>query len=218
MSKSCDEYKSLEAEITFPVVKDVEINSVEDKKISKTTAWRRANPEKYKKSVIEYKEIQKQSNKKYKSNNVEKLKIRYEKYKPKRTQNRKTKLDELKDKSREWRSLNPEKSRESVKKWQANNPEFSKRMNSNRRARLLNAGGSGISKGIIEKLLKLQKSRCISCRCNLNKIKYHLDHIEPLSSGGLNEDSNVQLLCHSCNQKKHASDPIDFMQRNGYLL
>jgi hypothetical protein len=29
---------------------------------------------------------------------------------------------------------------------------------------------------------------------------------------------NVQLLCPPCNLKKHAKDPIQFMQERGFLL
>lgn len=87
---------------------------------------------------------------------------------------------------------------------------------SNRRARKRANGGS-LSIGIAGKLFKLQRGKCACCGAPLGD-NYHIDHIEPLSRGGLNADSNIQLLTALCNMQKHAKDPIDFMQSRGFLL
>lgn len=42
--------------------------------------------------------------------------------------------------------------------------------------------------------------------------------IVPLALGGTNTDGNMQLLRSTCNQKKHAKHPVDFMQQRGFLL
>jgi 5-methylcytosine-specific restriction endonuclease McrA len=68
----------------------------------------------------------------------------------------------------------------------------------------------------IRKLRALQQNTCPSCRQQL--VKYHIDHIIPLSKGGKHQLDNLQLLCPTCNLTKHAKDPIDFMQSKGYLL
>lgn len=47
---------------------------------------------------------------------------------------------------------------------------------------------------------------------------YHVDHIQPLALGGSNDKTNLQLLCPTCNTKKSAKHPIDFMQSRGLLL
>lgn len=52
------------------------------------------------------------------------------------------------------------------------------------------------------------RGRCCLCGKDLSGIlsiasKKHFDHIIPLFHGGLNDISNIQLLCSECNSKKH---------------
>lgn len=126
-----------------------------------------------------------------------------------------------------WRAKNPEYRREhylknrdrllaNVKEWRKANPQAYKRNVQNRRARIL-FGGGVLSKGLEARLFKLQRGRCTCCGKSLGK-KYHMDHIVPLAKGGLNKDSNMQLLRALCNHQKHAKDPIIFMQQRGFLL
>lgn len=62
-----------------------------------------------------------------------------------------------------------------------------------------------------------QRNKCGACRQPLKK--YHVDHVVPLARGGTNEARNIQLLCPSCNCRKHARDPIEFMRSTfGRLL
>lgn len=119
----------------------------------------------------------------------------------------------------EWRKKNPEKDKlTGIKYFQTPKGIDAKRRHSHiRRARQNNSGGK-LSVGIVSKLMALQKSLCVACKCSLTKNKAHLDHIVALSKGGLNVDTNVQLLCATCNIKKRAKHPIDFMQEHGYLL
>lgn len=154
--------------------------------------------------------------------------------------------DKVLEASRAWRERNPEKQKEHTKKWRANNaarvkatkaawraanrevsklqqmewraanPEAARLQCLNRRARMAAVGGA-LSKGIASRLLELQCGKCVCCRKSLDD-GYHIDHIMPLALGGSNTDENVQLLCPSCNQQKHAKHPIDFMRDKGYLL
>lgn len=71
--------------------------------------------------------------------------------------------------------------------------------------------------GVISFLYKSQKGLCVICRVGLNQ-KYHVDHITPIKLGGKHEKNNIQLLCPSCNVRKSAKHPIDFMQERGFLL
>lgn len=63
----------------------------------------------------------------------------------------------------------------------------------------------------------LQRGKCANCKKAL-KNKYHVDHIHPIAKGGTNYPENLQLLCASCNCKKHAKDPFVWANENGRLL
>lgn len=128
-------------------------------------------------------------------------------------------IEHRRETSKNWYDKNPERKTETQNLWVKNNKEKAQKYsivkNLNRRARKLKAGGS-FTKLEVDNLFKLQKGLCIYCRCNL--LKYHIDHIMPLSLGGNNDIKNIQLLCKTCNLKKHNKHPIDWAQKNGRLL
>lgn len=57
-----------------------------------------------------------------------------------------------------------------------------------------------LSSNIRRSLFIQQDGKCNGCSNEL--IESHIDHIVPLSRGGLNIDDNVQLLCPACNLSK----------------
>ena len=116
--------------------------------------------------------------------------------------------------AKEWRLANPDKVAIYVKRHKKTSPEAKKIHHSNRREKV--ATGK-LSKGLVEKLFKLQKGKCVCCLLPLGD-DYHLDHIHPLHLGGLNVDSNMQLLRASCNMKKSYKHPVEYMQSKGFLL
>lgn len=71
--------------------------------------------------------------------------------------------------------------------------------------------------GTIKRIAEAQRWRCAICRCKIAS-GYHVDHIKPLARDGEHIASNVQLLCKSCNLRKSAKDPIDYMRSLGRLL
>lgn len=100
-----------------------------------------------------------------------------------------------------------------LKRYRAKNPhkvrEWSRRRSAGKTGRL--------PKGTVSWLFALQRSKCAICKNSLRS-GYHVDHIYPIARGGKHEKSNVQLLCPSCNVRKSAKDPIQYMQSRGFLL
>lgn len=121
------------------------------------------------------------------------------------------------ERAKQYRALFPEKAKLAVVRWVKENPDKKRIHNQNRDRRIKELGGK-LSLDIVEKLMRLQKGKCACCKCLLSASGYSMDHIEPLAAGGKHEDRNIQLLCRSCNSKKHSKNPIDFMQENGFLL
>jgi 5-methylcytosine-specific restriction endonuclease McrA len=105
---------------------------------------------------------------------------------------------------------------ETKKQWAKKNADRLKAYWHKRRANKINAGGSYTAKEITA-LLSRQRSKCPICKTGISS-KYHIDHIMPLTLGGSNYISNIQLLCPQCNLSKGARHPIEFMQSLGYLL
>jgi len=51
------------------------------------------------------------------------------------------------------------------------------------------------------------RGMCVQCKCDLSGMiniwsEDHFDHIVPLAAGGINDVTNIQLLCATCNLKK----------------
>lgn len=74
-----------------------------------------------------------------------------------------------------------------------------------------------LPKGTIKRIGDAQRWKCAACKCDISK-SFHKDHIVALASGGKHEPLNIQLLCPTCNTRKSARHPVDFMQLMGYLL
>lgn len=179
--------------------------------IAISAAWRTANPEKAK-AVSDA----------YRAANLEKEKVRY-------AACRAANADKRRMAQAARRAADPERERAIKASWRAANPEKGKAYRQsaqeidarrirrhNREARKRDNGGT-LSKGLSEKLFKLQKGRCACCGLSLGD-GYHMDHIMPIALGGPNTDGNIQLLRQRCNNQKCAKHPIDFMQSRGFLL
>ena len=164
----------------------------------KNAAWRAANTEKIIANLA-----------RWRAANPEKVRAIDAKY-------RASHIEKVAAKNAKWQAANPDKIKAINAKWCAANPEYVRIKKQNRRARKRENGGV-LSKGLAEKLFKLQRGKCACCGEPLGD-DYHLDHITPLVLGGPNTDDNIQLLRSRCNLQKNAKHPIDFMQSKGFLL
>lgn len=122
--------------------------------------------------------------------------------------------DYVNEQSRIWRSKNKDTDKKHKKAWADANPENRRARDARRRARKHAAIGC-YTHHDVERLKRLQRFRCASCRASL--VKFHVDHITPLAKGGSNDPSNLQILCPPCNLSKSKRDPVEFMQSRGFL-
>lgn len=107
-------------------------------------------------------------------------------------------------KQRDVRKLNLEKRREQERLWRKNNQLKVKAKRAAGKARKRNAEGRYTADDIL-KMLEEQKRKCNWCGVCI-RYNHHVDHIKPLSKGGSNWPSNLQLLCAPCNLSKSDKD------------
>jgi 5-methylcytosine-specific restriction endonuclease McrA len=124
--------------------------------------------------------------------------------------------DKRRAEARLYYANNRDKERARYTRFVENNRETMRAIWSNRRAREKNAAGS-YTAADIKRLHALQRGRCAACFKPLRG-PYHIDHREALARGGSNDWTNLQLLHPRCNMKKHARDPIEYMQMEHGLL
>jgi hypothetical protein len=97
------------------------------------------------------------------------------------------------------RRISSGKANESVKKYRANNPDKVREWSSTRHKRKTGR----LPRGTVKNKIASQNGLCVYCQQDIT-VKYHVDHIIPLSKNGKHEESNIQILCPTCNVKKSA--------------
>lgn len=115
----------------------------------------------------------------------------------------------------EWRAANPDKVKLACKRWKDANPDAVKNHHYARETR--KTAGDGFTIYQVRSLHTAQGGKCANCKKRVGK-KFHADHVVPLALGGLHDIKNIQVLCPSCNHKKHKKDPIVWARQNGRLL
>jgi hypothetical protein len=104
-----------------------------------------------------------------------------------------------------WQAINTDRARNNLKNWRKNNPEKVSVQKNNRRARENNGGK--ITNEEWQEVLEKYGNKCLCC--GRTDVRLTLDHVMPLSIGGLNVIENAQPLCKSCNSRKQAKH-IDY--------
>ena len=109
--------------------------------------------------------------------------------------------------AQEWKKRNPEKVAEHRRKYREKHREQRLEEQYQRRIRKrLGVSAGSISPSAIAQLLNAAK-RCPDCKCILTSDNRSVDHIYPLSRGGLHTLFNVRIVCRSCNSRKHTNIP-----------
>lgn len=116
--------------------------------------------------------------------------------------------DEQNRKRRERRLANLEKERETGRQWSSKNQDktraYKSKYNAKRRAMLFD---QSIPTQDIQKLVKAQ-----SCYYCSKSAKLTIDHVVPLSRGGLHTLGNLVMACSSCNSSKGGKLLIEWKQ------
>lgn len=122
------------------------------------------------------------------------------------------KKDEFKKKARDWYRENTAQARDANRKWRKENPELFReyiKINAQkRRAQKLKANFT-VTIYEIRDLIKSQKELYVYCK---EKTNLTIDHIFPLSRGGIHHISNIQMLCGICNSSKGAKTHEEFVK------
>ena len=210
---ACDRYAGGNCKACAKIMRFAWQLANRDKAKALALAWRTANPERKKAANAA---CDAANPKRKKATNASWVAANTQRIKANRIAWRAANPERNKATNAAWDAANIERRKAKNAAWRAANPEATRIQCQNRRARQRENGGV-LSKGLADKLFKLQKGKCACCKQPLGA-DYHLDHIMPISLGGLNIDSNIQLLRQRCNQQKHAKHPVDFMQSRGFLL
>lgn len=113
-------------------------------------------------------------------------------------------------KTRAWKQKNKAYVKAYRQEYFKKNPDVKRASQSRRRAKTKKADGF-FTKQDIQDLKVLQNYLCLFCSVDLNQTGYHIDHKLPLSRGGSNWPSNLQLLCPGCNIRKHNKTDEEFL-------
>ena len=162
----------------------------------------------------ENREYKLEQSRKYYAANREKMKAQTAKYQK-----------ENRDKCNAWGRASYEKHKQKrsikIKEYYEKNPFIAKASRQRRRCAMANAEGFFTAQEISD-LFDKQKGKCALCTIaklkKSGKDKFHADHIQPISKGGSNWITNIQLTCGPCNRRKHDKDQIKYAQENGKLL
>ena len=91
-------------------------------------------------------------------------------------------------------------------------------MDRNRTDGLPDAGRIVLPHRVKQALFREQRGRCRYCGLTHRIGHLEIDHKWPVSRGGGNDMSNLQLLCRACNMRKGIQTDQEFRRRYGRLM
>jgi 5-methylcytosine-specific restriction endonuclease McrA len=122
--------------------------------------------------------------------------------------------EQLRDRGRRWRAENAEQNRQNYQNWREQNREqylASKRANQARRTHWMTTGDA--TGADYQEVLSQARGCCAICGKQVGG-NLHVDHIIPLSRGGLHTRSNLQAACPPCNIRKYNKLPGELTRRD----
>jgi len=147
-----------------------------------SSIWRKVNPEKNAAQSVKWAKA-----------NPEKIKARDAKY-------YKANSEKVKASSAKYHRENPEKVKAKNAGWRKENPEKAAAIKVRYKARKLNQAPEDANKTLIQRIYL----ECSILNKSTGYTKWHVDHIFPLSKGGLHHQNNLQLLLAKDNLSKGA--------------
>lgn len=151
--------------------------------------WQKANPDKVKESA-------RRTRKKHRDKaNAQSLAYRW------------NNIDRLREYDREYSKKNRERKRADQARYRQADPDRYRAYVINYQS-LKKNGGEKITADDIRRLYQSQDGRCFWCSVVVNNT-FHVDHVIPLSRGGLHCLGNLVVTCPSCNESKNAKIAYD---------
>ena len=127
-------------------------------------------------------------------------------------------LEKVKAWQRRWRDANTEKVRVINRAWRVANPGSNRASLAKRRtAERANTVNIREVREFYKAVASAETIRCFWCKRPVPKRERHVDHIIPVSKGGLHATSNLCCACRDCNYRKSNHLPGEFSAQ-GVLL
>lgn len=127
-----------------------------------------------------------------------------------RARYRSARKDEKRRYDVEYRRKNAAALDEKKSEWRQRNKLLVRAIRAAYKARRRAAERGGISTGDLRRWLERQTKVCKWCGAECAG-DHHVDHIVPLSKGGKHAEENLAIACPSCNLRKNAKMPAEFI-------
>lgn len=110
-----------------------------------------------------------------------------------------------------WSNCNPGRMVELRKEWERRNPNFRRQWNAKRRD-----PKAVFHRDDVTVILTVQSGLCAAPWCRKDLVGgFHVDHILPVKLGGKTNIENLQILCPTCNLRKGAKHPDEWIKSCG---